>query len=88
MAEREMKTTGAIIKRDLDGIYIRVRVDGEWQNRCLTDLHWEDVEDWLRGAMLYPNDAEGREEKLLRVIKHLHERLRAFGDQLEVEGVG
>jgi hypothetical protein len=79
----EWKTTGELICRDLDGIYLRVKIEGKWDNRCLTDLVWEDVEAWLKERFTNQS-AEGCERQLLQIVKHLHERLRWMGDALNV----
>lgn len=63
--------------RKLDGIFLRVQVDGHLDARCLTDIPWEEIEakwrdrdaEWWRGA-----------------AKHLHERLRSIGDQFDILG--
>jgi hypothetical protein len=77
------KTPTELVKRDLDGIYLRVQIGGKWENRCLTDLLWEDVETWLNGRFAN-RSAEDRERQLRQALKHLHERLRAIGDQLNL----
>jgi hypothetical protein len=79
----EFKTTSDLVVRDLDGIYLRANIDGKWDNRCLTDLVWEDVENWLKWKM-ERQQPEERPEFLLKAIKHLHGRLRAVGDQLNI----
>jgi hypothetical protein len=83
MSDIENETTGAIVKRDLDGIHPRIKIDGKWENRCLTDLCWGDVERWMRGKCEENGDDYAR-EFYLGVARHLHERLRAIGDQLDI----
>ena len=36
-----------MLKRDLDGFYLRVHRDGKWCNRCFTDLTEEEQRKWL-----------------------------------------
>ena len=79
----EFKTPSTLVVRDLDGVYLRAKIDGKWENRCLTDLVWEDVDAWLQWKM-EKQTAYEHSEFLLKVIKHLHERLRAVGDQLDL----
>ena len=38
---------GQMIKRDLDGFYLRVNRDGKWCNLCFTDLTEEEQSKWL-----------------------------------------
>ena len=76
-------TNPALVKRDLDGMYIRVNVGGKWQNRCLTDLDWRDVELWLDGRFKAV-EREDVEKMAKQAIKHLHERLRHLGDALDL----
>ena len=65
-------------KRDLDGVYFRVERDGQWTNRCWTDLTDEERERF----------GEGRGTEWWRSLAdHLAERLRAMGDELDVVGV-
>lgn len=80
---KEWKTTSELVTRDLDGIYLRVCIEGKWDNRCLTDLVWEDVEAWLK-ERFENQSAEDRERQLWKVAKHFHERLRSLGDQLDL----
>ena len=42
------------MKRELTGIYLRVKVDNKWGNSDISDLPWETVEEWLTGK----NDIE------------------------------
>src|SRR5215475_11865545 len=79
----EFQTTKDLIVRDLDGIYLRARIDGHWQNRCLTDLVWNDVEAWINEKW---SDCDPilRADFILKIAKHLHERLRAVGDVTDI----
>lgn len=79
----EFKTPSTLVKRDLDGIYLRVQIAGKWENRCLTDLVWEDVEFWL-GQNRLSRTAEDHIIYLRHLAKHLHNRLRTLGDQLDL----
>jgi hypothetical protein len=79
----EWKTPSALVTRDLDGIYLRVQIEGKWDNRCLTDLIWEDVDAWLI-ERLKNQSPEDRERQLRQIAKHFHERLRSIGDQLNL----
>jgi hypothetical protein len=79
----EFKTTPALQVRSLDGIYLRAQIGERWENRCLTDLVWEDVERWIAERKEIQPDTY-RETFLLQIIKHLHERLRAMGDQMDI----
>jgi hypothetical protein len=35
-------------RRDLDGIYFRIKRDGEWQSICFSDLTKEEMEEILK----------------------------------------
>jgi len=70
----------AIKIRDLDRMYLRV--NGE--SLCLTDLPWDTVESWARDSLAKRPTAEAREDFLLAIARHLHERLRYFGDHFDV----
>lgn len=62
-------------KRDLDGIYFRVKRDGRWQNACFTDMT-ETEQD----AVL-----DGRTDEWLRgMCKTLARQFRQMGDELDV----
>ena len=65
-------------KRNLDGIYLRAEIDGKFESRCLTDLPWEFVEDWMRSRLM------GNPDVAFQAAKHLHERFRHIGDELDV----
>lgn len=49
------------VKRDLDGIYLRVKRNGKYQSLCLSDMTREELEEnlnpergeWLKGAVIY-----------------------------------
>ena len=49
------------VKRDLDGIYLRIKRDGKYQNLCLSDMTKEELEEnlnsdrgeWLKGAVIH-----------------------------------
>ena len=49
------------MKRNLDGIYMRVKRDGKYQPICLSDMTADELEetlnpergDWLKGAVIH-----------------------------------
>lgn len=49
------------MNRDLDGIYLRIKRDGEYQAVCLSDMTKEELEEnlnpergeWLKGAVIH-----------------------------------
>lgn len=49
------------VKRDLDGIYLRIKRDGKYQAVCLSDMTKEELEEnlnpergeWLKGAVIH-----------------------------------
>lgn len=49
------------VKRDLDGIYMRVKRNGKYQSLCLSDMTEEELEEnldsksweWLKGAVIH-----------------------------------
>ena len=63
------------MKRNLDGIYMRVKRDGKYQAACLSDMTKEELEEalnpergeWLKGAVI-----------------HLAGQLRAVGDKFNI----
>lgn len=66
------------MKRDLDGVYLRVERDGRWLSLCLTDLTEAERE----------RVTEGRSPEWLRDLALIMARtLREMGDQLDVVGV-
>jgi hypothetical protein len=77
----EIKTSEPVGARNLDGIYLRVRVDGKWEARCLTDLPADIVETvLLQNAQRAPDPAV----YMMSAVEHLRARLRALGDQLDL----
>lgn len=64
------------MNRKLDGIYMRIKRDGKWQNICLSDMTETELQEnlkekqvaWLKGAVI-----------------HLAMRLRYIGDELDIE---
>jgi|SRR5215470_5090937 len=81
----EFKTPASLEKRDLDGIYIRVKLGDTWDERCLTDLIWEDVSEWLKEKCMDRRESKVAVlEFMIRVVKHLHERLRVMGDHFDI----
>ena len=66
------------MKRDLDGVYLRVERDGRWLSLCLSDLTEAERE----------RVTEGRSPEWLRDLALIMARtLREMGDQLDVVGV-
>ncbi len=49
------------MKRNLDGIYLRIKRDGKYQAVCLSDMTADELEetlnpergDWLKGAVIH-----------------------------------
>ena len=49
------------MNRQLDGIYLRIKRDGKFQNICLSDMTREELEanlnpdhgEWLKGAVIH-----------------------------------
>lgn len=62
--------------RRLDGIYLRIQRDGQWQPICLSDMTKEELEinldasrgEWLKGAVI-----------------HLAQTLHEIGECLNIE---
>ena len=65
-------------KRNLDGIYLRVKRGDKYEPVCLSDMTKQELEE-----MLNPE----RGEWLKGAVIHLAERLRDIGDQLDLEMV-
>lgn len=63
------------IKRDLDGIYYRVKRGDEWVNLCLSDLTEDERNDKLKN---YSN------EELMRLCNMLCGVIRNIGDSLDI----
>lgn len=60
--------------RNLDGIYLRVKRNGKYENVCLSDMTEKELEEnlnhskeWLKGAVIY-----------------LATRLKAVGDMFDI----
>jgi hypothetical protein len=64
-------------KRDLDGVYFRVKRDGKWGNACFSDMTPEEIEELLVGRSA---------EWWKSLACHLGERLRVIGDQFDIVG--
>ena len=62
-------------KRDLDGVFFRVKRDGKWGNVCFSDMTPEEREEVL-------GDRSAEWWKSLAC--HLGERLRKMGDQFDI----
>ena len=72
MGEKEPK------KRDMDGIYFRVKRDGKWTNRC-----WTDLTDWEREEFGKDRPASWWQS----VAEHLTKQLRYVSDYLDLSMV-
>lgn len=66
-------------KRDLDGVYFRVKRDGRWGNACFSDMTSEEIEELLVGRPT---------EWWKSLACHLGERLRAVGDTFDIVAGG
>lgn len=50
-----------MVKRDLDGIYLRIERNGEYQSLCLSDMTLKELDEnlnskngeWLKGAVIH-----------------------------------
>ena len=63
------------MNRNLDGIYFRVKRDGNWQNICFSDLTDEEMDIVL----------EGRDTEWLKsVCKILGRTIKRIGDKFEI----
>lgn len=63
------------MNRNLDGVYFRVKRDGEWKNICFSDLTEEEMDQML----------SNRPEGWLRdMCKILGKTIRSIGDQLDL----
>ena len=63
------------MKRDLDGVYFRVKRDGKWGNACFSDMTKDEIEELLVGRSA---------EWWKSLACHLGERLRTMGDQFDI----
>lgn len=64
-------------KRDLDGIYFRVKRNNRWESVCFSDLTDEEMDKVL----------EGHSVKWLKsTCKILGHTIRCIGDELEIVG--
>jgi len=61
--------TDPVKEKERDGIYLRVKVDGSWQTRCLTDLPWGIVKAWIDSKS---ENALERLRYMEDVTRHLH----------------
>lgn len=64
------------MKRDLDGIYIRVQRDDKWESVCLTDLTEEEFE-------AFAEEVDSKENAIdwwRNIAKHLREQLIVIGE--------
>lgn len=65
------------VKRDLDGIYLRVKRNGKYQNLCLSDMTEEELEENLNAE---------RGEWLKGAVIHLASTLHEIGDLFDIIG--
>ena len=63
------------IKRNLDGVYFRIKRDGLWQNICFSDLTEKEMEEVMK---------DRSEEWLRSLCKILGKTIRNIGDQLDI----
>lgn len=64
-----------MIQRNLDGIYMRVMRDGNWQDICLSDMTVEELNEII----------EGKSDRWLKgAVVHLATRLQAIGCQFDL----
>ena len=63
------------MRRDLDGVYFRVKRDGKWGNACFSDMTPEEIEELLVGRTA---------EWWKSLACHLGERLREVGDTFDI----
>ena len=65
--------------RELDGIYLRIKRNGEWTNVCLSDMTKKELEENLYSK---------RREWLIGAIVRLAFTLHDIGDQFGIERCG
>lgn len=65
------------VKRDLDGIYLRIERNGKYQSLCLSDMTEEELEENLNSK---------KSEWLKGAIIHLASRLHEIGDLFDIVG--
>lgn len=63
------------VKRGLDPVFLRVKRDGEYTDRCFTDLTLEEQQKFMDTL---------EKEGLKRLVLALANALRDLGDQLNV----
>lgn len=64
-----------IEKRNLDGVYFRVKRGGKWQNICFSDLTDKEMDTVLNGQT---------EMWLKSLCKHLGKTVRSLGDEFDI----
>lgn len=64
-----------IKKRDLDGVYFRIKRDGRWQSICFSDLTDEEMDAVLNGQTTI---------WLMSLCKHLGTAVRRLGDEFDI----
>lgn len=65
------------IKRELDGIYFRVKRGKYWESICFSDLSDEEMDKVLEGHSV---------ERLKKTCKILGRTIRDIGDSLDIAG--
>lgn len=65
------------MNRELDGVYFRIKRDGEWCNICFSDLTQEEREKVVDGRSV---------EWLKSLCFHLANVLKEIGDDFDIVG--
>lgn len=82
-----MEVKSNLVRRDLDGIYVRVKIGDKYDNCCLTDMSWDEVTQWLTERWKNQEvDLETKINNLFQVAEHFHRRLRLIGDAIDLYG--
>lgn len=86
-----LKIKSGLKQRDLDRFYLRVEINGEFTNRCLTDIDWSEVEEFISQKTKKESENEPNEitcarycDLMTRIAAGLHEALRSLGDGLDI----
>lgn len=66
-----------MIKRNLDGVYFRIKRDGKWDSICFTDLTDDEMDEVLKGR---------GKEWILGLVKILAKTIQNIGYQLDLVG--
>lgn len=65
------------MNRNLDGVYFRIKRDGEWQNICFSDLTEDEREDVGQGRSV---------EWWKSLAYRMADALKEIGDQFDIMG--